>query len=136
LIHHNNLGVADVIPFQFRQLLTNLISNSLKFSKEDKTPVIAIKHEIITAAALPQVRIQDNATYHHLSIADNGIGFGNEFRDKIFDIFQRLNEKAKFKGTGIGLAIVKKIVENHGGIIEAHGQIDEGARFDIYIPVR
>ncbi|MBK6622169.1 MAG: hypothetical protein IPG32_15290 [Saprospirales bacterium] len=72
--------------------------------------------------------------YCHISVSDNGIGFKPEFKDRIFEIFQRLHEKSEFDGTGIGLAIVKKIVENHQGIITATSEPNKGARFDIYIP--
>ena len=71
----------------------------------------------------------------HISICDNGIGFEPKFKDKIFEVFQRLHSVEEYTGTGIGLAIVKKIVENHNGTITASGDLGEGARFDIYIPV-
>ena len=73
--------------------------------------------------------------YCHISITDNGIGFENKFSGKIFEVFQRLHGRDRYTGTGIGLAIVKKIVENHNGIITASGILNEGASFDIYIPV-
>ena len=72
--------------------------------------------------------------YYHLKISDNGIGFDAEYKDRIFEVFKRLNTEAEFAGTGIGLAIVKKIVENHKGIITASGEKNKGATFDIYIP--
>ncbi|MBK7888441.1 MAG: hypothetical protein IPJ86_14540 [Bacteroidetes bacterium] len=74
--------------------------------------------------------------YSHISITDNGIGFKNEFREKIFEVFQKLHSKDEYAGTGIGLAIVKKIVENHNGVIFARGEINKGSTFDIYIPVK
>ena len=69
-----------------------------------------------------------------LSVSDNGIGFDASYSEKIFEVFQRLHGKEKYKGTGIGLAIVKKIVENHEGVIKASRKPGEGARFDIYLP--
>lgn len=72
----------------------------------------------------------------HISISDNGVGFDPQYKDRIFEIFQRLHESDKYKGTGIGLAICKRIVENHNGIITATGEPDKGAMFDIYIPVK
>ena len=72
--------------------------------------------------------------HHHISIADNGIGFEPEFKDKIFEIFQRLHQKEHYEGTGIGLTIAKKIVENHNGIITANGKLNKGTTFNIYIP--
>jgi signal transduction histidine kinase len=72
--------------------------------------------------------------YCHISISDNGIGFEQQYSEKIFEVFQRLHGRSEYQGTGIGLAIVKKIVENHNGIITAKGEQDKGATFDIYIP--
>ena len=72
--------------------------------------------------------------YCHITVSDNGIGFEAEYKDRIFEVFQRLHGKSEYPGTGIGLAIVKKIVENHNGIITATAELDKGARFDIYIP--
>ena len=73
--------------------------------------------------------------YCHISIADNGIGFEKEFSEKIFEVFQKLHGREEYAGTGIGLAIVKIIVENHNGIITATGELNKGAAFNIYIPV-
>ena len=72
--------------------------------------------------------------YCHISVSDNGIGFEEEYSEKIFEVFQRLHGKEKYKGTGIGLAIVKKIVENHDGVVKASSKPGKGARFDIYLP--
>jgi signal transduction histidine kinase len=72
--------------------------------------------------------------YDHISISDNGIGFDPRYKEQIFEVFQRLYGKDEYPGTGIGLAIVKKIVKNHSGIITATGELDKGATFDIYIP--
>lgn len=73
--------------------------------------------------------------YCHLSVSDNGIGFDPQYKDRIFEVFQRLHGREEYKGTGIGLAIVKKIVENHRGIIIAQGEENNGATFDIYFPI-
>ncbi len=73
--------------------------------------------------------------YYYLSISDNGIGFDQHFSKKIFEIFQRLHGQTEYAGTGIGLAICKKIVENHHGIITARGELNKGATFNIYLPV-
>ncbi len=72
--------------------------------------------------------------YCHLTITDNGIGFDAQYREKIFELFQRLHTKAQYTGTGIGLAIVQKIVTNHNGLITATGELNKGARFDVYLP--
>ncbi|MGO4820716.1 MULTISPECIES: PAS domain-containing sensor histidine kinase [unclassified Flavobacterium] len=124
-----------VIPFQLRQLLHNLISNSLKFAKPDVSPYITISCTIEDANILEPNRFLDNEKYCHIQYTDNGIGFDQEYSEKIFELFQRLGGKEKYSGTGIGLAIVKKIIENHKGIITATSTLNMGARFDIYIPV-
>jgi signal transduction histidine kinase len=74
-------------------------------------------------------------SYCHISVTDNGIGFEPEYKDRIFEVFQKLHNREEYEGTGIGLAIVKKIVENHNGIVTATSQLNKGATFDIYIPV-
>jgi signal transduction histidine kinase len=124
----------DIIPFQFRQLLYNLASNSLKFSNPEHPPLIKIKSEIVKGEKLEDLKFSHDKNYCHIRVSDNGIGFEQQFSDKIFELFQRLHGKAEYNGTGIGLAIVKKIVENHNGIISANAEINKGATFDIYIP--
>ena len=125
----------NVIPFQFRQLIYNLISNSLKFSIEDRLPVIKIKCNLVKRIPLKQLYSDTGKKYCHISVSDNGIGFEPHYNEKIFEVFQRLHAKNQYDGTGIGLAIVKKIVENHNGIITAKGEPNKGATFDIYFPV-
>jgi PAS domain S-box-containing protein len=133
LIFHP-LGEATIISFQFRQLLHNLIGNALKFSRKDSTPIIEIKAKRIKGNRIKHEVNYPDKMYYHLKISDNGIGFDAEYKDRIFEVFKRLNTEAEFAGTGIGLAIVKKIVENHKGIITASGKKNKGATFDIYIP--
>jgi signal transduction histidine kinase len=84
---------------------------------------------------LKNEKLTNNRNYCHISVSDNGIGFEQQFSDKIFELFQRLHGRQEYKGTGIGLAIVKKIVENHEGIITAKGELNKGATFDIFLPV-
>jgi len=134
-IHIQEAGDLNIIPFQFRQLLYNLLSNSLKFSQPGLPPVISIISEIRPANNLPEERLAKDTDYYHISITDNGIGFDQQYNEKIFEVFQRLHGRSEYSGTGIGLAIVKKIVENHHGFITAQGEVNKGARFDIYIPV-
>lgn len=134
VIEADNLGQASVITFQFKQLIQNLIGNSLKFAKEAVPPHIKIKSRTVRGAEVKHMNLPDDIEYHCLSFTDNGIGFDPVFKDKIFEIFQRLHDRDEYPGTGIGLAIVKRIVENHNGFIEATGQPQQGARFDIYIP--
>jgi len=125
---------ANIIHFQFHQLFTNLINNSLKFSSPDRVPRIEIKSEIVEAKKLKSSKPLPALNYCHISISDNGIGFEQQYSEKIFDLFHRLHGKAEFPGTGIGLAIVKKIVDNHNGMISAEGKQNIGATFNIYIP--
>ncbi|MEO6131621.1 MAG: ATP-binding protein [Saprospiraceae bacterium] len=133
IIEVEDLCEVDVIPFQFRQLMYNLISNSLKFSRDNHPPRIQIKSNHQNPIATGN-GLSHPPAYHHISITDNGIGFEPQYQNKIFEVFQRLHGKTEYAGTGIGLAIVKKIVENHNGHISATGELHKGATFDIYIP--
>ncbi|MFH6994192.1 PAS domain S-box protein [Flavobacterium sp. FlaQc-48] len=135
IIESNETCEVSIIPFQFRQLLYNLASNSLKFSNPDVRPVIQIKSTFAKGEDLNNETLAKEVLYCHISIADNGIGFEPQYNKKIFEVFQRLHGKLEYTGTGIGLAIVKKIVENHNGVITATGEKNKGATFDIYIPV-
>ena len=134
VIHFDPLGEVTVIPFQFRQLLHNLIGNSLKFSKKDEAPYIEITAKRVLGSKLDIKVNYPEKMYYCLKVTDNGIGFDAEYSERIFEVFQRLNTENEFSGTGIGLAIVKKIVENHKGIIKAHSEKGKGATFEIYIP--
>jgi PAS domain S-box-containing protein len=130
------LPAISGIQFQLQQLFLNLISNSLKFSKEGVRPEVKITARVIKGPDVPSMDSKNGShKYHHLSFADNGIGFGSENADKIFEAFQRLNVKGAIGGTGIGLAIVKKVVENHNGIVSAEGNPGKGAVFNVYIPI-
>ncbi len=131
-----DLCPVDVIPFQFRQLMYNLISNALKFSRAGIPSHIIITSDIIKGGDLPNSKLSAEKPYCHIKVRDNGIGFEPEFSERIFEVFQKLHSKEVYAGTGIGLAIVKKIVENHNGTITASGELNKGATFDIYIPVQ
>ncbi|MFC5626032.1 PAS domain S-box protein [Algoriphagus winogradskyi] len=133
-VESDELCTLDIIPFQFRQLLQNLISNSLKFAVKNRAPIISIKSEKRKGREIEAEFLSPDINYCHIRISDNGIGFEDQYKERIFELFQRLNGKDKYQGTGIGLAIVKKIVENHNGYIAAHGKPDQGATFDIYLP--
>ena len=125
---------VSMIPFQFKQLIQNLIANSLKFCDPEVRPHIKIESSFVKYTAVNSKKSLLKSDYHHLRFSDNGIGFDPQFKDKIFEIFQRLHQKNSYEGTGIGLTIVKKIVANHNGIITANCKPNEGAVFDIYIP--
>lgn len=131
----DRLPVLSGVPHQLHQLFQNLISNALKFSRKEEPPRVEIRCERIKGPDLPGDMPEGNNQYHHISIADNGIGFSQHEHDKIFEAFQRLNPKHAFSGSGIGLAIVKKIVENHNGIVNAEGTPGAGATFHVYLPV-
>jgi len=135
IITSDQMCRANIIPFQFRQLLYNLLSNSIKFKNPDKKLIINIKSHIDFGRAFNYDKLIPNDKYCHISVNDNGIGFDPKFTDRIFELFQRLNDKSDYKGTGIGLAIVKRIVENHNGFILATSDNNNGANFDIYLPV-
>ena len=125
---------VEVVKFQFRQLMYNLLSNSIKYSKSDVPPVITIKTEVITNANSIDEKLLKNKEYVQITITDNGIGFEEQFSKKIFEVFQRLHSKQEYVGTGIGLAIVKKIVQNHAGVISATGELNKGSVFTIILP--
>jgi two-component system, chemotaxis family, CheB/CheR fusion protein len=134
------LAKVRVVPFQFRQLFHNLIGNALKFQSLLRPLKIQIKAEQKDNQAYyldnPELLTHSlNAQgYLHLIVADNGIGFEEKFNSQIFQMFQRLHGRDAYSGTGIGLSIVRKIIDNHRGIITARGELDTGAIFDIYIP--
>jgi len=129
------LPTARIIASQFRQLFQNLLSNSLKFTREGVAPVINISHRYLAPDQLAGYQLQKASHYLELRFEDNGIGFEDEYAGKIFAIFQRLHGRSEYEGTGIGLAICKKIVEHHGGIISASGVPGKGATFTIILPV-
>lgn len=135
VVECNPLPVMKVIPFQFHQLFFNLLMNALKFTKPGRPPYILIRAAVIPVERIPGLPKPLASEYHHISVSDNGIGFLPEHSDRIFEVFQRLHGREEYKGTGIGLAICKKIIENHNGIIRAEGKPDHGAIFHIYIPV-
>ena len=134
-IETHELGVANVIPFQFRQLMYNLISNALKFSQPNVSSHIIITSKIVKSNKLQKNGLFAKKDYLNIAIQDNGIGFEPHFSERIFEVFQKLHGKEAYAGTGIGLAIVKKIVENHDGIILATSELNKGATFDMYFPV-
>ncbi len=124
-----------VIPFQIQQLFNNLLGNALKFSKPDVPPHVVISSELVEAAAIHGNYSSASDQFLRISVSDNGIGFDPMYEKKIFEVFQRLHGRAEYGGTGIGLAICKRIVENHHGILTAESIPNEGATFHIYLPV-
>ena len=130
------LPVIEANTSQMKQLFQNIISNALKFRKPGRTPEISISYEIKMGkdtGKVPAAMMHKN--FCVLKISDNGIGFSQEYNTKIFTLFQKLNNSTVYKGTGIGLAICKKIVEQHNGYISAAGKPNEGSLFTVELPV-
>lgn len=121
-------------PMQMHQLLQNLIGNALKYHREGVAPIVRVEVEIDERASAQGQWIADPLCC--IRISDNGIGFEDDYAERIFGIFQRLHGQGTYEGTGIGLAICQKIIERHGGSIEAKGRPGEGATFMIYLPVK
>jgi len=133
-IETHNLCSINIVPFQFKQLFHNLLSNSIKFSHSGKPLQITIGTEPVRGSYLKDLDLLGDTTYCHITYSDNGIGFDQQYSDKIFELFQRLHGNTEYPGTGIGLAIIKRIVGNHKGAITAKSKLGEGATFSIYIP--
>ncbi|HYG20102.1 MAG TPA: ATP-binding protein, partial [Ohtaekwangia sp.] len=131
-IQASSLPVIRGSEFQIRQLFSNLVNNSLKFSNAD--PRIAIDCRKVSGKEIADKKAPPGKDYWRLTFTDNGIGFDPQYKDKIFELFQRLYSKQQFAGTGIGLNIVKRIVERHHGFIEATSEPGKGARFDVWLP--
>ena len=132
-IRKDTLPVVETIPSQIRQVFQNLISNALKFSRPDVPPAIDIRCEITEEKDLSSAASTEGP-YCRIIIADNGIGFDEKFLDRIFVIFQRLNNINAYEGTGIGLAIAKKIMDKHNGLISARSTENQGSEFILILP--
>jgi len=117
------MPVIDADPLQMRQLLQNLAGNALKFHRPDVPPLVGIEGAI-----------EDDRC--RITVTDNGIGFEEKYAERIFTMFERLHARTQYEGTGIGLAICRKIAERHGGEIRAHGRPGAGATFVVTVPAR
>jgi len=126
LIQPTNLPIVKGHRRQLQQLLQNLLSNAVKYSKADAQPVIEITGSKTEENGKP---------YHLITVKDNGIGFPQEYSEKIFQMFTRLHNRNEYSGTGVGLSIAKKVIENHNGTIRAQSLIGEGSTFYILLPV-
>jgi PAS domain S-box-containing protein len=129
-----DLPKIKAIPFQIQQLFINLISNSIKYKKPTVSPIITIEYSKVKAKN-ENIGDETNTLYHKIVVTDNGIGFDQEHAEKIFLLFNRLHGKTDYPGTGVGLAICKKIISNHNGHIQAIGEVDKGTSIIIHIPV-
>ncbi len=125
IIEVGQLPVVQGYRRQLQQLFQNLISNALKYGRPNLPPIIRIVAEELTENGMP---------YYVISITDNGIGFEQEYAEKIFQIFARLHTMTEYSGTGVGLSIVKKVVENHNGFIRVESVVQEGSVFKVYLP--
>ena len=132
-ITSGDLPAIDVIPGQFRQVLHNLLSNALKFSRPDVPPVVRLEAIRIGERSF-NAPPDPEGGFYKFTFTDNGIGFAQEFADNVFKLFQRLHPKDRFEGTGIGLAITKKIIERHNGHIIVHSDENIGSRFEWILP--
>ncbi len=134
VIAYDNLPTIMASQIQFCQLFTNLIDNAIKYSRPQVNPYIKITATVAKGNEIENPLANNQKEYHQIKIEDNGIGFEKEYVTKIFELFQRLHGRSEYSGTGIGLAIVKRIMTNHNGFIVAEGRPGNGSTFFIYIP--
>lgn len=134
VIKTNVLPTIDSIPSQLRQVFQNLIGNALKFSNNTNSPLIEITSELIETKSFDG-KPSPEGKYCRIIVKDNGIGFDEVYLDRIFIIFQSLNDRQTYEGTGIGLAIAKKIIEKHNGLITAKSEVGKGASFIMVLPL-
>ncbi|AWK05520.1 hybrid sensor histidine kinase/response regulator [Flavobacterium crocinum] len=134
-IKTNELPTVDSIPSQMRQVFQNLIGNALKFSGSEEKPIIEITSETILEKSFDSPTSPEG-NFCRITVKDNGIGFDEIYLDRIFIIFQSLNDRQTYEGTGIGLAIAKKIIEKHNGLITAKSEVGQGASFIIILPLK
>jgi PAS domain S-box-containing protein len=134
IVNVSPMPSIDAIKGHINQVFQNLIDNALKFSKPDEPPIINITAELISEKKIDGKK-DLNGTYCRIVISDNGIGFDEIYLGKIFAIFQRLHAGETYEGTGIGLAIAKKIIDKHNGLIQAKSKLNEGSIFTIILPL-
>jgi signal transduction histidine kinase len=130
----STLPTLEADPVQMQQLLQNLLSNGLKFHKHDAFPVVKLSSQLFDAQQQPTTDAAI-ATSCQIVVEDNGIGFEEKYVDRIFNVFQRLHSRSQYEGTGIGLAICRKIVERHRGSITARSTPGQGATFTVTLPI-
>ncbi|MEI6946836.1 response regulator [Paraflavisolibacter sp. H34] len=134
IITMDPLPGAEIVPGLIRQVFQNIISNALKFSKPGLPPVIHITADRVSEAG-PGAEPSPTGCYNRLVVSDNGIGFDQQYAEKIFTLFQRLNTREEYEGTGIGLAVARKIIDKHHGFITARGEPGAGASFIVILPI-
>ncbi len=129
-----HLPTVQADALQMRQLLQNLIANGLKFHRPEEPPVVKIEGKLTPGRQHRHSRPAAAEERCQILVDDNGIGFDDKYRERIFDVFERLHSRDVFEGTGIGLALCRKIVERHGGQITAHGVPGQGSVFEVILP--
>jgi two-component system CheB/CheR fusion protein len=135
VIHSEGLPVIEANPLEMNQLFYNLLGNALKFSKEDVSPEITLSSKRLSTEEIAENdKLIKDKEYYRIVVSDNGIGFSQQYAHKIFEIFQRLNTRSEYEGTGIGLALVHKIILNHQGIIYAESEEGVGSSFYMILP--
>ena len=132
-VEYSDLPTIDADPLQMHQLLQNLIANALKYRRQDAPPVVQVSARIVETD--PPSAYAKPTKMCEIVVTDNGIGFEEQYADRIFGIFQRLHGRGKYEGTGVGLALCRKIAERHDGTITAQGRPGEGATFIVTLPV-
>jgi signal transduction histidine kinase len=136
VISSDPLPTINGVSYQLNQLFSNLIGNAIKYSKADEAPSIKISSRMASHNEVSDFPSLDSQkAYHLISIEDNGIGFKSEDAERIFTIFQRLHSRDTYAGTGVGLAVCRKVAHNHGGDIYASSQPGEGSCFTVFLPV-
>jgi light-regulated signal transduction histidine kinase (bacteriophytochrome) len=128
------LPVIDAIPLQMNQLFYNMLNNSFKFARQEQRLIIRITSREVTEEEKKNLQLNSGPRYYQIVFSDNGIGFSQEYAAQIFGLFKRLNDRQHYPGSGIGLALCKKVVDNHNGLIYAEGVENGGASFFIYLP--
>jgi signal transduction histidine kinase len=122
------LHTIDADPMQMRQLMLNLLSNALKFQTAGAKPLVKVNSRCFTTVSGEQMC--------EITVADNGIGFEEKYLEKIFAVFQRLHGRTEYEGTGVGLAVCRRITDRHHGTITAKSQLGQGATFIVTLPMR
>jgi signal transduction histidine kinase len=134
VIRCETAGNFNAAPRQLALLLQSLIGNAIKFRRPSISPDIILTEKWLAGTDILEGKANPDTLYYCLEVSDNGIGFKKEYKDRIFQLFQRLHTAAEYKGNGLGLALCKKIMENHGGFITAESEPGQGARFICYFP--
>ncbi|MEE9144417.1 MAG: ATP-binding protein, partial [Candidatus Binatia bacterium] len=131
-----DLPTIDADPLQMRQLMQNLVGNALKFHREEESPVVRIQSQLLNGQEGSPDGDSEVDELCQITIADNGIGFDEKYLDRIFNLFQRLHGRSNFEGSGMGLAVCRKIAERHGGDITAKSKEGEGTTFIVKLPTK